>query len=62
MSLSRYILPFFTVLPIRALFKEHMDMFQCDCYCSNSDAMYPRSLTVVNILGSQKCALLLDVP
>ena len=24
--------------------------------------LYPRSLTVVNILGSQKCALSLDVP
>ena len=25
-------------------------------------SLYPCSLTVVNILGSQKCALLLDVP
>jgi hypothetical protein len=24
--------------------------------------LYPRSLTVVNILGSQKCTLSLDVP
>ena len=31
-------------------------------YCKCQPYLYPRSLTVVNILGSQKCALSLHVP
>jgi hypothetical protein len=44
MSLSHYILPFFTVLLIQALSKEHKDMFKCNYYYSNT------SLICIHIL------------
>jgi hypothetical protein len=35
---------------------------KCILYCKYQPQLCPRSLTVVNILGSQKCAIPLDIP